>query len=66
MRALLRSELIKLRTTRTLYALAGVTIGGGLFDSSTDIRFKENNSFDSRSRFLFTDLRITEPPDVRG
>ena len=27
MRALLRSELIKLRTTRTFYALAGVTIG---------------------------------------
>jgi len=48
---------------RGLAKQAGVTIGGGIFDESTDIRLKPGGHIDTRSKLVLTDLSVTEPPD---
>ena len=41
---------------------SGVNLSAGTFDDAVDARFK-GGSLDSRNRFVFTDLGVTEPPD---
>ncbi len=40
-----------------------VTIGGGTFDTNVDLRFQSNGDLATRSKFMFTDLKLSEPPD---
>src|SRR6185437_8308303 len=40
-----------------------VTIGGGVFDCTVDLRFQDTGDLDTRSKFMFTDLKLSEPPD---
>jgi hypothetical protein len=41
----------------------GVDLGGGVFDSSVDVRFEDDGALDTKSRFMFTDMKLSEPPD---
>ncbi len=38
-----------------------VKIGGGVFDDSNDIRFKEDGTIETRNRIVFTNLALSEP-----
>lgn len=40
-----------------------VEIGGGVFDHSTDIRFRDNGLIETRNRAVFTNLSLSEPPN---
>src|SRR4029079_8597508 len=42
---------------------AGVGLTGGIFDGTFDIRFQENGDMVTRSKFIMTDLELTEPPN---
>jgi hypothetical protein len=44
-------------------AASKVSIQGGVFDSRVDLRFRDDGAVDTRSRFAFTDLRMSEPED---
>jgi hypothetical protein len=44
-------------------AAAKVDIAGGVFDSRVDVRFQDDGAVGTRSRFAFTDLRMSEPDD---
>ncbi len=39
----------------------GVDLAGGIFDADINTRFRDEGSLDVRSKFVFTDLRLTEP-----
>ncbi len=41
----------------------GVSLSGGTFDSDVDLRFKGDGSADAKSKFVFTDLSVSEPPN---
>lgn len=51
-------EVISLKGPATA---AKVTISDGVFDGHADLRFQDDGSLDVRSRFAFTDLRMSEP-----
>jgi hypothetical protein len=40
---------------------AGVNLSGGVFDSTVEAYFRDDGSLDTRSRFVFTDLAVSEP-----
>jgi hypothetical protein len=40
-----------------------ITIGGGVFDDSNDIRFKDDGSIETRNKVVFTNLSLSEPAD---
>jgi hypothetical protein len=42
---------------------AGVNLSGGVFDSTVEAYFRDDGSLDTRSRFVFTDLAVSEPPN---
>jgi hypothetical protein len=42
---------------------AGVIIGSGTFDSTVDVRLPGTGSIETRSRLIFTDLTMSEPPN---
>ena len=41
----------------------GVTLTGGTFDNSSDIRFHANNQADLHTKLVFSNLNMSEPPD---
>ncbi|MGB7160915.1 MAG: DUF748 domain-containing protein, partial [Tepidisphaeraceae bacterium] len=41
----------------------GVDLYGGVFDSNVELRFKGDGDIDTKSRLIFTDLQLAEPPD---
>jgi hypothetical protein len=41
----------------------GVTIGGGAFDNTNDIRFNPAGTIETRNRLVFTNLSLSEPAD---
>lgn len=40
-----------------------VEIGGGVFDSTVDLRFRDDGMVDTKARLALTDLKMSEPPD---
>jgi hypothetical protein len=42
---------------------AGVNLSGGVFDTTVEAYFRDDGSLDTRSRFVFTDLSVQEPPN---
>lgn len=42
---------------------AGVDLAGGVFDTTVEAYFRDDGSLDTRSRFVFTDLSVKEPPN---
>ena len=49
---------------RAFYALAkqyGVTLAGGVFDGTTDIRFEKSSDIQTHNKLVFTDLKLAEP-----
>jgi hypothetical protein len=44
-------------------ASAGVSLGGGVFDSAVAVRLVGDGSLDTSTRLIFTDLELSEPPD---
>lgn len=48
---------------RGLAEQQGVTIGGGAFDQSNDIRFKSDGTIETKNQVVFTNLSLTEPAD---
>jgi len=54
---------LELPTLKGLAAGAGITLEEGVFDARLDARFQEDGSLITRSRFDFTDLEVSEPPD---
>ncbi len=42
-------------------ANAGVTLGGGVFDGSTDTRIASPRKMDTHVKLVFTDLKLSEP-----
>jgi hypothetical protein len=41
----------------------GITLSNGILDASVDMRFRGEGKVSTRSRLVFTDLSLTEPPD---
>ena len=41
----------------------GVTLNDGILDASVDMRFRREGTVSTRTRLVFTDLSLTEPPD---
>ncbi len=41
----------------------GMALRDGIFDASIDVRFHRNQPLSTRTRLVFTDLSVTEPPD---
>lgn len=41
----------------------GVTVGGGVFDDTNDIRFNPAGTIETRNRIVFTNLSLSEPAD---
>ncbi|MBL7188814.1 MAG: DUF748 domain-containing protein [Phycisphaerae bacterium] len=53
-------ELVNFRGTANQ---VGMTLSDGILDGSVDIRFRGEGKVSTRSRLVFTDLSLTEPPD---
>ncbi len=41
----------------------GMTLRDGIFDASVDMRFHKDQPLSTRTKLVFTDLSLTEPPD---
>lgn len=52
---------LELAAVRGFAEAAGVTLGGGVFDTTVDVRAKPEGRLDARTRLVFTDLKLSEP-----
>jgi hypothetical protein len=54
---------MELAAFKGLASQQGVNLSGGSFDSSVEAFFRDDGSLDTRSRFVLTDLALSEPPN---
>jgi hypothetical protein len=54
---------IELAAVRGLASASGIGLNGGTFDGRIDIKTRDDEKLDVRSRFVLTDLSVTEPPN---
>jgi hypothetical protein len=53
---------VELSAIRGLAASSGIGLNAGTFDGRIEMKTLENEKLDVRSRFVLTDLSVTEPP----
>ena len=54
---------LELVNFRGVASESGMTLRKGVFDASVDMRFHKDQPLSTRTRLVFTDLSLTEPPD---
>jgi hypothetical protein len=60
---------VELAAFRGLASEAGVELGGGVFDGTVDVRFRDAGAMNARTKVVLTDLSLSEPeggPITRG
>ena len=53
---------VELGAIRGLAAAGGVGLSGGVFDGRVEMKTRDDQKLDVRSRFVLTDLSLSEPP----